>query len=143
MDKFVLDKMPRGITHLSTEFIEREMKELRLSPPFAIDVERQEDGNLITSVYFQDPKDGRNRIILQTDGFEVGYGGEGPCGLLKLLTKTGMIMTNENDDPRRIRVETGIPISKLSTHPHQPWAGYRWYSKTQPWVFPADKEGTR
>jgi hypothetical protein len=127
MDKIIQDVMPRGITQLSTKFIESKIEELHLGQPFAVEVNRGEErgqieqGDLITTLYFQDPDDPRNRILLQTDGFEVGYGGEGPCGLLALLTKTGMHIPDKDADPRRIQIESG--------------SGHRWYSKTQGWIY--------
>jgi hypothetical protein len=127
MDRIIKDKMPQGITRLSTEFIERKIGQLCLPQPFGIAVHREKPDEeicgLVTQILFQDPADPAGRIILETDGFEVGYGGEGPCGLLHLLQKTGMKIP-EGEDPRRIKVEFG--------------GCQIWKSKTQPWLFGKD-----
>lgn len=100
-DKVFSDKMPQGITRLSTQFVRDWMAKLGLPWPFMVQVKQYEELHLVTSFYFKDAKD--QQTILHTDGFSVGYGGEGPCGLKKLLDEFQMV----GSDPRTIKLHDG------------------------------------
>ena len=96
----IKDKMPQGITRLSISFIEKTMAKMDLPGPFQVVVKQDAELDQVTKFRFVK---GEEIVELQTDGFSVGYYGEGPTGLKNLLKKFKMV----GPDPGRVRLKDG------------------------------------
>jgi len=97
-------RMPHGVTQMSLAFVRQNLEVI--APVSMIQFRRMEEEGARTYIY------GRYGCLV-TDGFEVGYGGEGPRGLQDILHEVGFCW-----DPRRDIVDVGrfIEWTKSSCH---------------------------
>jgi hypothetical protein len=108
MLKVFNDKMPQGITRLSIQFIKDWMAKLGLPWPYMVLIKQVKELHLVTSFHYKDAKG--LETVLKTDGFSAGYGGEGPCGLKKMLDEFKMV----GQDPRNVKLQDGQEYTWLA-----------------------------
>lgn len=89
-----------GLTSKSLEFVRGQMKafEGREGKIVRVSITKNADAEWETKVAFEN-------IILLTDGFSVGYGGEGPVGLRTVLEILDLL--DKGKDPRDVHLEIG------------------------------------
>ena len=97
MRKLKDPKMPHGITQISTDFIRHNLCLLDEVRTVRITYDGELDLHTEVIDKFGD------RLI--TDGFSVGYSGEGPTGLLRLLEDLGMDIDKRPSD---VSLEVGM-----------------------------------
>ena len=97
--RILLDRMPQGITRLSLEFVSQCERQFHLGRLLSVSIVYEADLEWVTTLEYDD-------AVLKTDGFSVGYGGEGPCGLKQLLQDHGAFV-EDYADPRNVHLVVG------------------------------------